>query len=133
METEHLLKVLKVARRDLCKYSNTGKADGRSLNRDGYLKSLHRVDGLIKALKTPKAPVTMIHGKPFKCDCGCQVLEEIMGGVTHTSTILNVGDSGDAVYGHSSQDGGEVESIQCAACGKKYAESTEELAKKFKK
>lgn len=48
---KNILSVLKLARRDLVKYSNTGKADSRSLNRDGYLKSLAKVDGLIQALK----------------------------------------------------------------------------------
>ena len=68
----------------------------------------------------------------FKCECGCTVLEEVMGGVTHSSNISSVTDEGDAVYGLSSQDGGEVEAIQCRDCGKKIADSLPELVEHYR-
>lgn len=77
--------------------------------------------------------VTKIAGKEFKCSCGCRVLEEVMGDVTHSSTILSVDEETEVEYGKSSQDGGEVESIQCLECGKRYAGNYDELVENFKK
>ena len=74
--------------------------------------------------------VTRVAGKTFKCECGCQVLEEVMGGVTYSSVIKSVRDEeglGMAEYGKSSADGGEVEAIQCGGCGKFIAGDLESL------
>lgn len=90
------------------------------------------------------------HSVDFKCACGCTVLEEIMGGVIHVSNIRKIATEYaepessestkriaamqgefDAVYGESSQDGGEVESIQCRDCGKRYGSSLEEVVEHY--
>ena len=51
---------------------------------------------------------TLVAGKPFKCKCGCVVLEEVMTNVSQSSNITAVDKSGAAEYGNTSTDGGEV-------------------------
>lgn len=46
----NMLGVLKLARRDLVKYSNSGLASGRSVNAGGYLVSLGKLDEIIKTM-----------------------------------------------------------------------------------
>ena len=85
---------------------------------------------MAKTVKPFGSQVSRVAGKAFKCECGCRVLEEVMGGVTYSSIIKSVRDEegfGMAEYGKTSADGGEVESIQCASCGKHVCNSHEQL------
>src|SRR5437016_10337225 len=76
---------------------------------------------MAKIVKPFGNQVTRVAGKAFKCQCGCQVLEEVRGGVAYSSVVKSVSDEeglGMAEYGKSAADGGEVESIQYGGCGK---------------
>lgn len=107
---------------------------------NGYmLEEVERVDGtLVTKINLGKDYVMPGggHEVDFKCHrCDCTVLEEVMGGVTHTSNIRKiVTEDGeyDAQYGESSQDGGEVESIQCCDCGTQYGKSLEDVVESYR-
>lgn len=54
----------------------------------------------------------------FTCpECEGTRLEEVMVGVTVTSTITFVGEGGDIEYGDESHDDGSVACYQCVDCG----------------
>lgn len=56
----------------------------------------------------------------FKCACGHEELEEILGDVTQTSPITSIPENGNIEYDQArvTYDGGEVEQYVCAACGR---------------
>ena len=62
----------------------------------------------------------------WKCpDCGCKTIEEVMNGVTQSSSIDNLyynkeEDQILAEYGESSTEGGDTDTIryQCLDCGR---------------
>lgn len=54
----------------------------------------------------------------FVCfKCSGTTLEEVMTGVTVSTTITSVGDQGDVEYGEATNENGEVSHYQCLDCG----------------
>jgi len=54
----------------------------------------------------------------FTCPkCEKHRIEEIMVDVTVATTINNIIDDGDHIYGEQTNDGGETERYQCMDCG----------------
>jgi hypothetical protein len=65
----------------------------------------------------------LVAGKPFRCrKCGGVKLEEVVTNCTQSVAIASVGEeavaTGEAEYdGIAETDGGELDRIQCLACG----------------
>ena len=56
--------------------------------------------------------------KIFTCpDCGGHKIEEVLDCVVASSLVLWVGEDGDADYGQSTNERGEVDAYQCFECG----------------
>lgn len=67
----------------------------------------------------------------FKCECGCDFIEEVLENVTMYSVVSGIEklDNDDIAidYGDSNTEFGDVSHFQCMECGKILASDSKEL------
>jgi len=95
-------------------YTTSGCCHGHYFEKDAEAAFFDFLERSVR--KARPEPKTETEG--FTCPkCGSHRLEEVMTGVTVTSSVISVRDGGDIEYGLQSNEDGEVDCYQCMDCG----------------